>query len=189
MDVQCHLSHAKPWTQVETHRISAQIRHGPIVINSEETHVGLVYMWMHGLDFQYQFWHQTTYSISIRIVVQVNIDTWWVWSQDERIFLYLSCYLGQVPSWCHIDLAYFYPVMKVLGRYIDPNGLANESILKNLYRSGIKKCIFHITHIQVVLEKCDTSPTFEEINFVCKSGQCLVWWALLSRELTNSNFF
>ena len=79
--------------------------------------------------------------------------------------------------------------MKVLGRYIDPNGLTNESILKILYRSGIKKCNFHITHIKVVLEKCDTSPTFEEINFVWKSGQCLVSSALLSRGLTNFDFF
>ena len=70
----------------------------PIVIDSEETHVGLVYMWMHGLKLQYQFRYQTTYSTSIKIVVQVNIDSWWVSSQDERISVYPSNYLGQAPS-------------------------------------------------------------------------------------------
>lgn len=84
-------------------------------------------------------------------------------------------------------LVYFYLGMKILGWYIDPTDITNESTLKNPYPSGIKKCTFLI-YSQVVKENCDTYPTVEEINFVCKGGQCLVSSALLSKGLRNFIF-
>ena len=55
---------------------------------------------------------------------QSYIDIWWA-CRDERIFVYVSYYLGQ-NHFNHIDNRVIYLGMKVLTWYIDPNVLKTK---------------------------------------------------------------
>ena len=76
---------------------------------------------------------------------------WWV-CEDERIFVYLSHYLGITILIIWI-LGRFCLHMKVLAWYISPNSIKNKNIVKYSYLIGLKECELLIVDTWMVSKK------------------------------------
>ena len=128
------------------------------------TNVGLVYRWMHGINTRY-----LVVSKNLPNRYQANIRTWWV-SQDERIFVYPSYYLGQYHPNTILPLGWIYLGLRFLGWYIEPNGIETKESSNTCTLPVSNRCKKSLYTLQVATAFTWTSVR-DDINMTYLSGK------------------